>query len=181
PPNPILAILLGALMIHGVQAGPLLMQRNPEIFWGVIASMYVGNIMLLILNLPLIGLWIKLLKVPYRLLMPLILLCCLVGCYAVNSNPAEIFIMAVFGFIGYILRRLRYEPAPLIIAMILGPLMEANFRNSLIMSDGSFMIFLTRPVSAVLLAISAFLFFTAGLSAYKKTKKRITEEFGQDD
>jgi putative tricarboxylic transport membrane protein len=181
PPNPILAILLGALMIHGVQAGPLLMQKNPEIFWGVIASMYVGNIMLLILNLPLIGLWIRILKIPYRLLMPLILLFCLVGCYAVNSNPTEIVIMIVFGFIGYVLRRCGYELAPLIIAMILGPIMEANFRNSLIMSDGSFRIFVTRPISATLLFAAGLLFLSSGFSAYRKAKKRVIELVGDED
>lgn len=181
PPNPVLAILFAALMIHGVAAGPLLLQKHPDIFWGVIASMYVGNIILLILNLPLIGLWVKILKIPYRLLMPLILLCCLVGCYAINNNPVEIIIMITFGIIGYILRRFGYELAPLIIALILGPLMETNFRNSLIISDGNLLIFLERPVSAVLLLFSVFLFFCSGLSVYKKAKERIKEETAMDE
>jgi putative tricarboxylic transport membrane protein len=181
PPNPVLAILLGALMIHGVVAGPLLMQKHPEIFWGVIASMYVGNIMLLILNLPMIGLWVKVLRIPYRMLMPLILLFCFVGCYAINNNPSEIVIMIIFGLIGYILRRFGYEPAPLLIAMILGPLMETNFRNSLIISDGSLKIFITRPISATLLIAAALLFTTSCLSVYKKTKERIKEETTGDE
>jgi putative tricarboxylic transport membrane protein len=181
PPNPVLAILFGALLMHGVVAGPLLMQRYPDIFWGVIASMYVGNIMLLILNLPLIGLWVKVLKIPYRMLMPLILLFCLVGCYAINNNPIEVFIMIIFGLIGYCLRRLGYELAPMLIAMILGPFMETNFRNSLLISDGSLKIFITRPISAILLIAAACLFVTSGLSVYKKTKKKIKEVVISDD
>ena len=155
PPNPIMALLLGALIIHGVTPGPLLMVQHPEIFWGVIASMYAGNAMLLILNLPLVGMWIKVLKVPYKLLMPLILLCCLIGSYATGSNVMDIVIMVAFGIIGYILRINQYEVAPFVLALILGPIMEKSFRNALIISDGSFMIFLTKPIAATVLAISA--------------------------
>jgi putative tricarboxylic transport membrane protein len=181
PPNPILGILLGALMVHGVSAGPLLMSQHPEIFWGVIASMYVGNIMLILLNLPLIGIWVKVLKVPSKVLMPIILLCCLIGSYANSNNSADIIIMVVFGILGYILRKLRYELAPLIMALVLGPMVESNFRNALAMSNGSFSIFFQKPISAIFLIITALLLLSTGLSSYRKTKTRIVEETGDDD
>jgi putative tricarboxylic transport membrane protein len=181
PPNAIMAILLAALIVHGVTPGPLLMSQHPEIFWGVIASMYVGNIMLVILNLPLIGLWVKILKVPYRMLMPLILLCCLIGAYSTGNNAMDVVIMIIFGVVGYVLRKAGYELAPLILALVLGPLMETNFRNSLTLSDGSLLIFLTRPISVSFLAISALLLLSTGFSSYKKTKTRIIEETGSGD
>jgi putative tricarboxylic transport membrane protein len=176
PPNVVMALLLGALMIHGVIPGPLLISQHPEVFWGTIASMYVGNIMLLLLNLPLIGLWVKVLKVPYRILMPLILLFCLIGAYSLNNNIWDIVVMVVFGFVGYILRKFKYEEAPLVLAFILGPLIETNFRQSLIMSDGRLSIFVTRPISAVALVITAFLFISTGFSYYRKAKEQIPEE-----
>ena len=181
PPNPIMGLLLGALIIHGVNPGPLLLSQHPDIFWGVIASMYIGNVMLVLLNLPLIGMWVKVLKIPYRMLMPLILLCCLIGAYATNNNAVDVVIMIVFGAVGYVLRKLGYEPAPLILAMILGPLAETNFRNSLIMSDGSLTIFVNRPISAVILGVSALLFLSTGFSAYRKTKTRMIEQAGGED
>ncbi len=181
PPNPLMALLLGALIIHGVTPGPLLMAQHPDVFWGVIASMYMGNIMLLILNLPLIGIWIKVLKVPYRMLMPLILLCCLIGSYATACNTTDIIIMVFFGVIGYILRKNDYELAPFILAMVLGPLLETNFRNALIIADGSFMIFLMKPISATLLAIAFLLLLSTGFSSYRKAKTRIIEEVGTGD
>ena len=165
PPNAIMGFLLGALIIHGITPGPLLVIEHPEIFWGVIASMYVGNVMLVILNLPLIGLWVKVLKVPYRMLMPLILLCCVIGAYATNNDALDVVVMLIFGVVGYILRKLDYEPAPFLLATILGPLLETNFRNALKMSDGSFMIFLRKPISAVILVICVLLFLSTGLSA----------------
>ena len=176
PPNVVMALLLGALMIHGVIPGPFLISQHPEIFWGTIASMYVGNIMLLVLNLPLIGLWVKVLKVPYRILMPLILLFCLIGSYSLNNNIWDVVVMVVFGFVGYILRKFKYEEAPLVLAFILGPLIETNFRQSLIMSDGKLSIFVTRPISAVALVITALLFISTGLSYYRKAKEKIPEE-----
>ena len=123
-------------MIHGVVPGPTFITKHPEIFWGTIASMYVGNIMLLVLNLPLIGLWVQVLKVPYRILMPLILLFCLIGAYSLNNNPVEVLIMIIFGVVGYILRKFEYEEAPLVLAFILGPMIETNFRQSMIISSG---------------------------------------------
>ena len=176
PPNVVMAILLGALMIHGIVPGPRLIIQHPEIFWGTIASMYIGNVALLLLNLPLIGLWVKLLKVPYRILMPLILLFCLIGSYSVNNSVVEVIIMIVFGFVGYVLRKLDYEEAPLVLAFILGPMLERNFRQSLIMSDGSLSIFVQRPISAVALIISVLLLISTGLSFYRKTKEKAISE-----
>jgi len=154
PSNVIMALLLGALMIHGVRPGPLFLVEHKDIFWGVVGSMYIGNIMLLILNLPLIPLWVQLLRVPNRFLLPLILLLCIVGSYSVNNNILDVLVMALAGLAGYALRKLDYELAPLCLAFVLGPIMESSFRQSLIMSDGSFLIFVTRPISAVILSLT---------------------------
>jgi putative tricarboxylic transport membrane protein len=167
-----MAILLGAFMIHNVSVGPTLITKHPDIFWGVISSMYLGNVMLLFLNLPLIGMWVKVLKVPYRILMPLILLFCLIGSYSVNNNVMEVFIMIFFGIVGYVLRKLDYEEAPLILAFILGPLLEQSFRQSLVMSTGDLSIFFTRPISAVALGLSVLLFASTGLSVYRRAKSK---------
>jgi putative tricarboxylic transport membrane protein len=144
PSNLVMALLLGALMIHGITPGPRMITQHPDIFWGVIASMYLGNAMLVVLNLPLIGLWVKVLKIPYRILMPLILLFCLIGVYSLNNNIVEIIVMVVFGVVGYCFRRLGYEEAPMVLAFVLGPLLERSFRQSLIMSSGSFTYFLRK-------------------------------------
>jgi putative tricarboxylic transport membrane protein len=151
-PNVVMAVLLGAFLIHGVQPGPLLIKEHPQIFWGVITSMYVGNAMLLVLNLPLIGLWVQLLKVPYAILFPLILLFCLVGVYGVSGNVWDVVIMLVFGVIGYLMRALHYEPAPLVLAFVLGRLAEESIRQSLLLSRGSLAILVERPLAGVLLA-----------------------------
>jgi putative tricarboxylic transport membrane protein len=172
PPNVIMAFMLGALIIHGVVPGPLLISQHPKIFWGVVASMYVGNCMLLVLNLPLIGFWVRLLRVPYRILLPLILLFCIIGSYSVNNNVADVIMMSIFGIAGYILRRFKYEEAPLVMAFILGPMLEKAFRQSLIMSDGRLSTFIERPISAVALVISALLFLTAGFSYYRKARTK---------
>ena len=148
PANAVMAILLGALMIHGLQPGPLLVKQAPDVFWGIITSMYVGNVMLLVLNLPLIGLWVGLLKVPYQLLFPFILLFCLIGSYSVSNNVGDGIVMWVFGILGYLMKKFDYEGAPLILAMVVGPMMEESLRQSLILSAGSFAIFVSRPISA---------------------------------
>jgi len=147
PSNAVMALLLGALMIHGLQPGPLLIKQNPDIFWGTIVSMYIGNILLLILNLPLIGLWVRLLKVPYRILFPFILFFCVIGSYSINNNIFDVLIMLIFGIIGYFFRKFKYEPAPLVMAFILGPMLENSLRQSLLISHGSFLVFITRPIS----------------------------------
>jgi putative tricarboxylic transport membrane protein len=175
PTNVVMAILLGALMIHGVSPGPGLIVKHPEIFWGTLVSMYIGNVMLLLLNLPLIGLWVKVLKIPYRILMPLVLLFCLIGAYSINNNVVEVIIMVIFGIVGYILRKVDFEPAPLILAFVLGPLVETNFRQSLIMSNGEFSIFLERPISALALLVSLLIFLSTVLSYYRSYRKGKTK------
>ena len=154
PSNAVTALLLGALIIHGIQPGPLLIKEHPDIFWGTVASMYLGNILLLVLNLPLIGLWVKVLKVPYPVLFPLILLFCLIGAYSLNNSITDVTIMNIFGLIGYFFRKFRYEAAPLVLALVLGPIMENSLRQSLLMSSGSPFIFLNRPISSVILIIA---------------------------
>ena len=155
PSNAVTALLLGALVIQNVTPGPLLAAQRPDVFWGVIASMYLGNVMLLILNLPLIGLWVQLLRVPYRILFPLILLLSVVGSYAANKNVFDLWIMLGFGVGGYLLRRLGYELAPFAFAMVLSPQLEQALRQSLIMSHNNPIIFVERPISAGLLLVTA--------------------------
>jgi putative tricarboxylic transport membrane protein len=179
PPSASMGLLAGALMIHGVTPGPMLIIQRPDIFWGVIASMYIGNIMLVLLNLPLIGMWVKVLKIPAKTLLPLILLCCMIGAYANKSDHVEVIIMIAFGVVGYILRKFRYELAPLVMALVLGPLLEANFRNSLTLSDGRFSIFFTRPISGVIIVIALLLIVSTGFKFYRKKKmevEAVTEE-----
>ena len=166
------ALLLGALMIHGLRPGPLLIKESPEVFWGVVASLYVGNVMLLVLNLPLIGLWVKILKVPYHFLFPLILLFCIIGSYVTNNNRYDVIIMTLFGLIGYIMKKVDYEAAPLVLALVLGPMMENALRRSLVLSDGSFQVFLTRPISAFFLISGLLILF----SPLFLRKKRLREE-----
>jgi putative tricarboxylic transport membrane protein len=155
PANVAMAVLLGAFIIHGIQPGPLLMGKYPQLFWGTIASMYIGNVMLLILNLPLIGLWVQILKVPYRLLFPLIILFCFVGSYGLNNNAYDVLIMVIFGGLGYIMRKYRYEGAPFLLALILGPMLETSFRQALIIGDP--FIFFRRPISASFLGFALLL------------------------
>ena len=155
PTSAIMALFMGALMIHGIQPGPLFISRYPELFWGFIASMYIGNAMLLVLNLSLIGIWVRVLRTPYAILCPLILLFCLIGVYSLNANVVEIAIMLGFGVFGFLMRRRGYDGAPFILAMVLGPIMETSLRQSLLISRGSFGIFFARPICAVLMAITA--------------------------
>ena len=154
PCNVVIAILIGALMIHGVTPGPRLLIDHPKIFWGVIGSMYVGNAMLLLLNLPLIGIWVKLLKVPYSYLFPFIFLFCLIGAYTVGNNIMDVNIMILFGILGYVMKKYEYEPAPLVLAFVLGPMFENALRQSLIISGGSPWIFFTHPIAAVFVIVS---------------------------
>jgi putative tricarboxylic transport membrane protein len=157
PSAPATATMMVALLIHGVKPGPLLMEQHPEVFWGLVGSMYIGNTMLLILNLPLVGLFINLLRVPYRFLFPAILLVCFVGVYSVNLSGTDLWVMAIFGVVGYLLRKLAFDPAPIVLAMVLGPTMEQALRQALIMSKGEFGIFLSRPIAAGMLAAAALL------------------------
>ncbi len=154
PVNPSTAILLGALMILGLQPGPLLISSNSNLFWGVVASMYAGNIMLVILNLPLIGIWVKILKIPYSILYVLIVLFCEIGAYSVNNSVEHVLLMNIFGLVGYLMKRYQFQGAPMIMALVLGSLFENSLRRSLMMSDGSPLIFFSRPLSAVFLMIA---------------------------
>jgi putative tricarboxylic transport membrane protein len=169
PVNAVMGLLLGALIIHGVQPGPLLINSHPDLFWGVIVSMYLGNIMLLVLNLPLIGAWVQILRVPYPILFPLILLFCLVGSYTINNSLIEVGITIFFGLLGFIMRRCDYEIAPLVLSLILSPMIENNLRQSLLMSDGSALIFFNRPISAAFLIAT---FAIIGLSFLPKMRRR---------
>ena len=176
PPNVIMAMLLGAFMIHGVTPGPLMMKQHPDLFWGVIVSMYVGNLKLLILNLPLISIWVQILKVPYKVLFPLIILFCLVGVYSVNNTVFDIYIMLIFGIIGYLMKKFDYEGAPMILAFVLGPMMENNLRKSLIMSQGDFSVFFTRPLAAASLIIALLLLLSPLIPWFSKKRAEIPKE-----
>ena len=171
PANVVMAILLGALLIHGIKPGPLLMKQHGDVFWGVIGSMYLGNVMLLILNLPLIGIWVRILKIPYPILFPLILLFCLIGSYSLNNNVVEVAIMILFGIVGFLMKKFEYEGAPMILAFVLSPLMENALRQSLIMSHGSFSIFVTRPIALFFFAGAIFLLVSPLIFGLKKRPK----------
>jgi putative tricarboxylic transport membrane protein len=173
PANVVMAMLYAGLLIHNISPGPLLLKDHPDIFWGVITSMYIGNVMLLILNLPLIGMWVQITKVPFKFLFPMIVLFCVIGCYSVNNSVFDIWIMIIFGVIGYVMRKCDYEPAPLLLAYVLGPILEQAMRQSLIMSNGNFSIFLFRPISGTCIAVTAFLLITAFTAQGKKKRAEV--------
>jgi len=172
PANVTMAVLFGGLVIHGIQPGPLLMTNHPDLFWGVVISMYLGNLMLLALNLPLIGLWVRLLRVPYYILFPLILLFCLIGVYSVNNTVVDIYITIIFGIAGYLMQKFKLEAAPLALAFVLGPMLETALRASLQMSGGSFTILFTRPISGSCMVLVAALLILQISSAFR-SKKRV--------
>ena len=176
PVNSVIAILLGAFMIHGIQPGPMIITKHPDLFWGTVMSMYLGNVMLLILNLPLIGLWVQVLRVPYPILFPLILLFCLIGVYSLNYSLVEITLMIGFGVFGYLARKFQFEMAPLVLAIVIGPMMENNLRLSLVISQGDPMIFLTHPISAVFIAITAFLLISPLVPWIGKRRRKLQEK-----
>ncbi|MEJ8838522.1 tripartite tricarboxylate transporter permease [Ramlibacter sp. AN1133] len=177
PPNAVMALMVGAMTIHNIQPGPQVMTSNPELFWGLIASMWIGNAMLVILNLPLIGMWIKLLTVPYRWLFPSIVLFCAIGVYSTNNNVFDIWMVAIFGVIGYLFIKLGCEPAPLLLGFILGPMMEENLRRALLLSRGDWSVLVTRPLSAGLLAAALLLVIIVALPAVKSKRE---EAFVED-
>jgi len=177
PGNAVTALMVGAMTIHNIQPGPQVMSSNPDLFWGLIVSMWIGNMMLVILNLPLVGLWVKLLKVPYRVLFPAIVLFCSVGVYSLNYNVFDIYIMAIFGIIGYFWSKLKCEGAPLLLGLVLGPMMEENFRRALLLSRGDFTTFVTRPLSMSLLIAAAVLVVIVAIpSIRKKREETFVEE-----
>ena len=176
PPNAVMALMVGAMTIHGIVPGPQVMTKNANLFWGMIASMWIGNLMLLIINLPLIGLWVRLLKVPYRLMFPAILMFCCIGIYSINSLPTDVLAIAIFGLIGYALIKFGLEPAPLLLGFVLGKLMEENLRRALIISRGDMMTFIERPISAALLAIAVILMVIALLPSVRKGRDEVFVE-----
>ena len=171
PPNAVMALMVGAMTIHDIQPGPQVLTHNPELFWGLVASMWIGNLMLVVLNLPLIGIWIKLLSVPYRWLFPSIVLFCAIGVYTTNNNSFDVWMVGAFGLAGYVFHKLGMEPAPLLLGFILGPMMEEYLRRALLLSRGDWSVLVTRPLSAGLLAAAALLLVLVLLPAVKQTRQ----------
>lgn len=176
PSNVVMALMIGAMMIQGIAPGPQVMTEKPELFWGLIASMWIGNLMLVILNLPLIGIWVKLLSIPYRLLYPSILLFCGVGVYSISNQPFDMMLAALFGVLGYVFIKLECEPAPLILGFILGPMMEENLRRAMLLSRGDATVFFTKPISGALLAVAILLLLVTLAPAVRKTRDSAFQE-----
>jgi putative tricarboxylic transport membrane protein len=176
PPNAVMALMVGAMTIHGIIPGPQVMTKNPDLFWGMIASMWIGNAMLVIINLPLVGMWVKLLKVPYRLMFPAILIFCCIGIYSINNSAEDVFFTAFFALAGYVIIKLGYEPAPMLLGFVLGKLMEEKLRQALILSRGNFMTFIERPVSGVLLGVALLMLVVALLPSINKKRDAAFQE-----
>jgi len=181
PANSVIAVLLGAFMIHGLQPGPMFITKYPDVFWATIVSMYLGNAMLLVLNLPLIPLWIKVLKVPYTILFPLILVFCLIGVYSLNFSQVEISLMIGFGVLGYLMKKYKFEMPPLVLALVLGPMIESNLRLSLLMSQGDPTTFLRRPLSAAFMIISIVLIVLSMVPSLQKRRAALKEKLGDEE
>ncbi|KQR29989.1 hypothetical protein ASF91_14200 [Rhizobium sp. Leaf155] len=175
PSNSIMAMMLGAMTIHGITPGPSVIQNQPGLFWGLVASMWIGNAMLLVINLPLIGLWVKLLQIPYRIMYPAILLFCCVGVYSVSNRGFDVALVILFGVLGYVLRKAKCEPGPLLLGFVLGPLLETNLRRAMLLSQGDWLVFLERPISAGLLALTALMLLTLILPTIRKNRKAAFE------
>jgi len=171
PSNPVMALMVGAMIIQGIQPGPSVITEQPALFWGIIVSMWIGNLFLVILNLPMIGLWVRIIMVPYRFLYPAILGFCAIGVFSLNNNEFDIFLMALFGLLGYVFIKLDCEPAPMLLAFILGPLMEEYLRRAMLISRGDPMVFLRRPISATLLTISLLAMLLVFVPAFSKTRE----------
>jgi putative tricarboxylic transport membrane protein len=176
PPNPVMALMVGAMTIHGIVPGPQVMTKQPELFWGMIASMWLGNLMLVVINLPMVGLWVRLLRVPYRHLFPMIVIFCAIGIYSVNNAPFDVTLTAIFGIVGYWLVKHDFEPAPMILGFVLGPLMEENLRRAMLIARGDATVFLTRPISATLLGISALMLILALLPTIRGKREEVFTE-----
>ncbi|SIR26305.1 TctA family transporter [Rhizobium sp. RU20A] len=178
PANPVMALMIGAMIIQGIVPGPNVATEQPALFWGIIASMWIGNLMLVVLNLPLIGMWVKLLTVPYYVLFPTIMAFCAIGVYSVNGNPYDLYAVAGFGLAGYLLSKLRCEPAPLLLGFVLGPLLEENLRRAMILSRGDPSTFVTRPISATLLLIALGVLIVVFLPSVKAKRETVFQEEG---
>ncbi|HVV61426.1 MAG TPA: tripartite tricarboxylate transporter permease [Pseudolabrys sp.] len=176
PPNAVMALMVGAMTIHGIVPGPQVMTKQPDLFWGMIASMWLGNLMLVIINLPLVGIWVSLLRVPYRLLFPSIIVFCCIGIYSINNSTTDVLMSAAFGVFGYWLSKHEFEPAPLVLAFVLGPLMEENLRRAMLIARGDVSVFFTRPISAGLIAVAAFLLVLAILPMIRKRRDEVFVE-----
>jgi putative tricarboxylic transport membrane protein len=176
PPNAVMALMLGALTIHGISPGPQVFTKNPDLFWGMVVSMWIGNLMLLVINLPLIGLWVSLLRVPYRLLYPAILLLCCIGLFSVNQLPADIYFMAAFGVVGLFLYKLGLEVTPLVLGFVLGDALEANFRRTLILSDGDWTSFVKSPLAVALLLAAVALVAVTLLPRLRQGRAEVFKE-----
>ncbi len=179
PPNVVMALMIGAMMLHNIQPGPQVMTKNPELFWGLIASMWLGNLMLVVLNLPLIGIWVRLLSVPYRLLYPAIILFCCIGVYTLSNNTFDVRLVVLFGAVGYLFAKIGCEPAPMLLGFVLGPMMEEYFRRALLIERGDFRVFIERPISAGLLAAALALLVSMSLPAIAKWRQRAVAEQGK--
>jgi putative tricarboxylic transport membrane protein len=164
------------MTIHGIQPGPQIISKQPDLFWGMIASMWIGNVMLLIINLPLIGLWVRFLKVPYRLMFPMIVVLCCIGIYSIKNSGVEVYMTAGFGLFGYALIKFGFEPAPLLLGFVLGELMEEKLRQALVLSRGSFLTFLDRPLSATFIVVAVLLVVAATLPAMRKSRDEVFQE-----
>jgi TctA family transporter len=176
PANPVMALMIGAMIIQGIQPGPTVMTEQPDLFWGLIVSMWIGNVMLLVLNLPLIGLWVRMIAVPYHLLYPAIIVFCAIGVFSLNNNTFDIFLMGLFGVLGYVFRKLGAEPAPMLLAFILGPMMEEFLRRTLLLSRGSPTVLVTSPISGVMLGLAAIALIIVLLPTFKQTREFAFQE-----
>jgi putative tricarboxylic transport membrane protein len=176
PPNAVMALMVGAMTIHGIVPGPQIITKQPELFWGMVVSMWIGNLMLLVINLPLVGLWVRLIKAPYRLLFPAIVLFCCIGIYSINNSAAEVAEVAIFGLLGYVLLKLDFEPAPLVLGFVLGRLLEEKFRQSLLISGGDLHTFADHPISATLLVLTALIVLIALLPAIRRKREQVFTE-----
>ncbi len=176
PSNPVMALMIGAMIIQGIQPGPAVMTEQPALFWGLIVSMWIGNVMLLVLNLPLIGLWVKMISVPYHYLYPMILVFCCIGVYSLSNTSFDVYLMVVFGLLGYVFKKLDCEPAPMLLGFILGPMMEEFLRRALLLSKGDPSVLVTRPISATMLGLAAFLLCLVLLPAFGKTREEAFKE-----
>jgi putative tricarboxylic transport membrane protein len=176
PPNAVMALMVGAMTIHGIIPGPQVMTKQPDLFWGMIVSMWLGNLMLVIINLPLIGVWVSLLRVPYRLLFPSIIVFCCIGVYSINNSPTDVIIAGTFGLVGYWMSKHDFEPAPLVLAFVLGPLIEENLRRAMLIARGDPTVFITRPISAGLLLVAVVLLVLAVLPMIRKRRDEVFVE-----
>jgi len=176
PSNPVMALLLGAMLIQGVNPGPQVITKRPDLFWGIVTSMWIGNLMLVVLNLPLIGIWVRLLTVPYRFLYPAILVFCAIGVFSVNNSTFDIIILSVFGLVGYIFKKLDCEPAPLMLGFILGMMMDESFRRAMLLSRGDPTVFFTRPISLTLMLLAAFVLLTAIVPTFRRKREEAFRE-----